>query len=229
MAPMGSVLGIATANSGAVGDGGSTTATVAELDDRGRDSGPGVLHHVTVIGDEIRRLDEVIQGFLRFIRPDELDRDTVAVCDLIEEVFALVRPEADLTQVTLEGRYPSSMPTVEGDRAKLRQALLNLALNACQAMPAGGVLRVRVRATGQGVVIDIEDSGVGMAPDVLERIFDLYYTTKPDGSGIGLSMVYRIVQLHGGAIEVESTVGVGTRFRLKLPHEAPGLDVELER
>ena len=229
VAPLGSVLGIATADGSTMGaDGEPTTMTLTGLDDRGRDSGPDVLHHVTIIGDEIRRLDEAIQGFLRFIRPDELDRDTVAVCDLIDEVFALVRPDADRTRVSLESRHASSMPTVEGDSAKLRQALLNLALNSCQAMPAGGVLRVSVRVTGPWVVIDVEDSGAGMTPEVLERIFDLYYTTKPDGSGIGLSMVYRIVQLHGGVIEVESTAGVGTRFRLKLPREAPGPNGERE-
>ncbi len=117
----------------------------------------------------------------------------------------------------LERRVQNPVPTVTGDRAGLRQALLNLALNACHAMPSGGTLRIDVAADDDWVLADVIDTGVGMSRDVLERIFELYYTTKADGSGIGLSMVYRIVKLHGGEIEVESTVGFGTRFRVMLP------------
>jgi signal transduction histidine kinase len=100
----------------------------------------------------------------------------------------------------------------------MRQALLNLALNACQAMPEGGTLRITCRPTSRArVEIDVEDTGVGIAPENLQKIFDLYFTTKEKGSGIGLSMVYRTVQLHDGAVEVQSTPGRGTRFRLVLP------------
>jgi signal transduction histidine kinase len=100
----------------------------------------------------------------------------------------------------------------------LRQALLNLALNACQAMPEGGALRITCRATPRRKVeIDVEDTGVGIPPEDLSRIFDLYFTTKEKGSGIGLSMVYRIVQLHDGEVDVQSTPGSGTRFRLIFP------------
>jgi signal transduction histidine kinase len=100
----------------------------------------------------------------------------------------------------------------------LRQAILNLALNACQAMPDGGTLRIACRSTPRRVEIDVEDSGVGIPPENLSRIFDLYFTTKEKGSAIGLSMVYRIIQLHDGEVEVESTPGSGTRFRLLFPH-----------
>ena len=101
----------------------------------------------------------------------------------------------------------------------LRQALLNLALNACQAMPDGGTLRHRLprRRCAAAVEIDVEDTGVGIAPEHLQRIFDLYFTTKEKGSGIGLSMVYRIVQLHDGDIEVQSTPGSARAFRLVFP------------
>jgi signal transduction histidine kinase len=99
----------------------------------------------------------------------------------------------------------------------LRQAFINLALNAVQAMPDGGSLRVVARpAPAKRVEIRFEDTGVGIAPEHLGRIFDLYFTTKPQGSGIGLSMVYRIVQLHDGDVDVESTPGHGTTFRLLL-------------
>ena len=100
----------------------------------------------------------------------------------------------------------------------LHQAVLNLGLNACQAMPEGGRLRFRARLARQGgVELSIDDTGVGIAPDHLGKIFNLYFTTKAGGSGIGLSMVYRTVQLHNGTIEVESTEGRGTTFRLVLP------------
>ena len=100
----------------------------------------------------------------------------------------------------------------------LRQAFLNLALNACQAMPDGGTLRITCEAArGRRVRVIVADTGVGISPEHLQRVFDLYFTTKPKGSGIGLSMVYRTVQMHDGEIEVESIPGVGTTFRLLLP------------
>ena len=100
----------------------------------------------------------------------------------------------------------------------LRQALLNLALNACQAMPNGGGLRINCRAAPRKrVEIEVQDTGMGIPPENLNKIFDLYFTTKEKGSGIGLSMVYRIVQLHDGEVEVQSTPGHGTTFKLVFP------------
>jgi two-component system NtrC family sensor kinase len=100
----------------------------------------------------------------------------------------------------------------------LRQAFLNLAINACQAMPTGGSLRLTCApAARDRVEVRFEDSGVGIPPEHLGKIFDLYFTTKDHGTGIGLSMVYRIVQLHDGEIEVQSTPGRGTTFKLLLP------------
>jgi two-component system NtrC family sensor kinase len=100
----------------------------------------------------------------------------------------------------------------------LRQAFLNLALNACQAMPNGGTLRIACEAArGRRVRISVSDTGVGIKPEHLQRIFDLYFTTKEKGSGIGLSMVYRTVQMHDGDIEVQSTPGGGTTFTILLP------------
>ena len=107
---------------------------------------------------------------------------------------------------------------VNGDPSMLKQAFLNLGLNACQAMPNGGTLRVRSeRARGHRVAIAFADTGVGISPEDLQRIFNLYFTTKASGSGIGLSMVYRTVQMHDGEIEVQSTLGAGTTFRVLLP------------
>jgi signal transduction histidine kinase len=107
---------------------------------------------------------------------------------------------------------------LRADPAMLQQALQNLALNACQAMPNGGRLRIAGRAVRDRLVeVVVEDTGAGIAPEHLDKIFNLYFTTRAGGSGIGLSMVYQAVQLHDGEIEVQSSPGKGTAFRLMLP------------
>lgn len=176
------------------------------------------IEHVSVISAEIRRLDQVLQGFLRFNRPEDLRLQPVAAPALLREVAQVVEPEAEKTGVRIEIDCPTSIPDINADAGMLRQALMNLALNACQAMPHGGMLRFRARpASGRRVELKIEDTGLGIKPEHLARIFDLYFTTRDRGSGIGLSMVYRTVQLHDGEIEVQSTPGVGTTFRMLLP------------
>jgi signal transduction histidine kinase len=186
-----------------------------------RDSGgatAATLEHVNVIGTEIRRLDQVVQGFLKFTRPDDLHLGPVPVDNLLAEIAQVVQPDAALNRVRVQVYCPPDVPDVQGDPGSLRQALLNLALNACQSMASGGTLRLSARGISRRrVEIAVEDTGSGIAPEHLQKIFDLYFTTKPDGSGIGLSMVYRTVQLHDGEIEVQSTPGTGTRFRILLP------------
>jgi signal transduction histidine kinase len=137
---------------------------------------------------------------------------------LFEEILPIIETEATKHGVKVATDVPVSTPSVNGDSAMLRQAFLNLAINACQAMPQGGSLRlVAGPASRQRVEIRIEDTGIGIAPEHLSRIFDLYFTTKERGTGIGLSMVYRIIQMHDGEIEVQSTPGRGTTFRVLLP------------
>jgi signal transduction histidine kinase len=189
------------------------------------------LQHVDVIANEIRRLDEVVQGFLKFSRPEDLKLQPIVLASLFDEIVPIIQPEADRAGVSLVVDC-KGVPDVNGDPAMLRQAFLNLALNACQAMPNGGTLRIHgesarpsrasgrpehVEGRGRRVLVSVSDTGVGIAPDHLQRIFDLYFTTKEKGSGIGLSMVYRTVQMHDGDIEVQSTPGAGTTFRVLLP------------
>jgi signal transduction histidine kinase len=187
----------------------------------GPDQGPrgtNLSKHVNVISSEIRRLDEVVNGFLKFARPDELKLQPVQLATLISDVVTTAMPEAESRNVTIRTECPTSVPAINADPGMLSQALLNLAINACQAMPTGGTLRISCRTDDRRrVVVDFEDTGVGIPPENLSRIFDLYFTTKKEGSGIGLSMVYRIVQLHDGEVEVQSTPGHGTRFRLMFP------------
>jgi signal transduction histidine kinase len=177
----------------------------------------GALEHVAVIETEIRRLDEVVQGFLRFARPEDLRLQPVAVGALLDEILPLIEPEARGRGVTVTMECPSPAIAVNGDAAMLRQAFLNLAINACQAMPNGGTLRLVAGTVRDRVELRVEDSGVGIKPEHLGRIFDLYFTTKTRGTGIGLSMVFRIVQMHDGEVDVESTPGRGTTFRVYLP------------
>jgi signal transduction histidine kinase len=179
---------------------------------------PAVMKHVTVIGAEIRRLDEVVQGFLKFSRPEELNLEPTDLSVLVGEVAEVVDPQAVDAGVQVIVECPADIPKISGDRPVLRQALLNLALNACQAMPNGGTLRFRGRPVAdRRVSLTVEDTGVGIPPEHLPRIFDLYFTTRDQGSGIGLSMVNRAIQLHDGSIEVQSTPGHGTIFTLTLP------------
>jgi signal transduction histidine kinase len=107
---------------------------------------------------------------------------------------------------------------VSGDEELLRQALINIVVNACQAMPGGGEVTLETQARGEWAALAVTDQGPGIAPEDRERIFALYYTTKPQGSGIGLSLVYRIVQMHDGAVDVEAPEsGQGTRMTVRLP------------
>ena len=180
-------------------------------------TGASALPHVDVIAHEIHRLDEVVQSFLKFSRPEDLALQPLSLATVIDEIVPIVRPEAEGARIQLIVDCGGA-PDVNGDPAMLRQAFLNLALNACQAMPDGGTLRIACEpAKGRRVAIAFTDTGVGIKPEHLLRIFDLYYTTKEKGSGIGLSMVYRTVQMHDGEIEVESTPGTGTTFRVLLP------------
>jgi signal transduction histidine kinase len=179
---------------------------------------PDLGKHVDIISSEIQRLDQVLNGFLKFSRPDELKLQPVTLPAIISDIVTSITPEAERLRVTVKHDCPSDLPPINADPGMLRQALLNLALNACQAMPDGGTLRLACRTAARGrVEIDVEDTGVGIQPENLQKIFDLYFTTKEKGSGIGLSMVYRIAQLHDGEVEVESTPGRGTRFRLLFP------------
>ncbi len=178
---------------------------------------PAAKEHLRVIAAQVRRLDEVVQGFLRFTRPEDLKLERTAIAPLIDELMPVITAEAEKSGVTIRVEIPATLPDVSADPGMLQQAFLNLALNACQAMPQGGRLRIAAAtAPGRRVELVFEDTGLGIAPEHLEKIFDLYFTTKEHGTGIGLSMVFRTVQLHDGDIEVQSVLGKGTTFRVVL-------------
>ena len=194
---------------------------VALLRERLARAGPDTQASLDTLDQEIRRLDRVIQGFLRFTRPEDLQLTTVSLEELLDEVVRLVSAEAKAGGIEVETEVGDELPFVYGDRELLQQVFVNLVRNACEAMPEGGELKLVARKGDEGVEVEVSDRGVGIPPDKLDQIFDLYMTTKSGGSGIGLSMVYRIVQLHGGEITVESQVGEGSTFTIRLP-EVPG-------
>ena len=179
---------------------------------------PDALEHVRVIAAQVRRLDEVVQGLLKFNRPEDLKLQPVAIGPIFAEIMPVIAAEASKSHVDVRLELADNLPPARADASLLQQAFLNLALNACQAMPHGGRLRIAASVvSAHRLEVIFEDSGVGIPPEQLSRIFDLYYTTKETGSGIGLSLVYRAVQLQDGDIEVQSSPGRGTTFRVVLP------------
>ena len=180
--------------------------------------------HLDVIAGEIRKLDDRIQGFLKFVRPEEVSFGPVPLAPLVANVLAAVQPEAERAGVTVHSGCADATLVVEGDAAQLRDVFLNLAQNAIQAMPKGGRLSINCAALAdRRVRVRVEDTGVGIPAENLERIFELYFTTKERGSGMGLALVFRSVQIHNGTIDVESTVGSGTAFVVVLPSGSAGL------
>ena len=196
----------------------------ARLAQSGHPATPEIADNIDVIAHEIQRLDRVVQGFLRFVRPQDLRLAPVDVNTVLSDVARVARPEAARAGVEIVLEPGRGLPRVTADAGLIAQASANLVSNAIQAMPGGGTLVLASRrAAPNGVEIRVADQGIGIAPENLDKIFRLYYTTKAGGSGIGLAMVYRIVQMHDGRIDVESTVDKGTTVTLTLPGgpEAP--------
>jgi signal transduction histidine kinase/HAMP domain-containing protein len=185
----------------------------SKLQDRQQELKP----QLDVLTSEIRRLDRVVKTFLDFTRPLEVQRVETDLAGLMQEVFTLAEPQARKCNVRLVLDRNGALPPVKLDRDLMKQALLNLVLNACQAMPSGGELRVKPRNTAEAVELEIADQGTGIPPEARQNIFTLYYTTKPGGSGVGLAMTYRIIQLHQGEITFSTEVNRGTTFRITLP------------
>jgi len=179
-------------------------------------SGPAV-RHLEVIDSEIHRLDRVVQMLVDFSRPVELDLREQDLRKVVGDVLSLATAELSTRNVTLVSNMPPNPLVANIDADLLKQAVLNVILNGAQSMPNGGKLEVFLEEDRRTAVLRISDEGSGIPDEIREKIFDLYFTTKSDGSGIGLAMTYRILQLHHGSIEVQSKTGRGTEFRLRVP------------
>lgn len=170
---------------------------------------------------EIDRLTAITEEYLRLARLPEPRLEREAMGDLVEDVASFVRPEMERARVELRAEVESDLPTVLADEAQLRQALLNLLRNAREAMPEGGVAELAARRASGGVEVAVSDRGPGISVEQKAHIFDLFYSTKKRGSGLGLPLTQQVVAAHGGRVECVDGEGGGTEFRIWLPEAPP--------
>lgn len=178
-----------------------------------------VDRYLAVAKGEINRLDYIITQFLQAIRPAPLQVQRASLNDVVRETLELLRPELENRGLRVEENLSKKLPLAPIDPAQIKQVLVNLCKNAIQAMTRDGVLTLCTEPREDGVCLVVADTGGGIPPDLLNRIFEPFYTTKKKGSGLGLMIVQRIVRDHGGRIQLESNVGQGTTFRIWLPLE----------
>jgi signal transduction histidine kinase len=181
------------------------------------DASAPAVRHLEVIDAEIHRLDRVVQTLVDFSRPVELQLREQDLRPVIADVLALADEEFSTRNVTLVSRLPSKPLVAKIDADLLKQAVLNVIQNGAQAMQQGGKLEVVLEEDRKAAVLRVTDEGPGIPEDIREKIFDLYFTTKSGGSGIGLAMTYRILQLHHGSVEVQSKAERGAEFLLRIP------------
>ncbi|OLC99850.1 MAG: hypothetical protein AUH86_01390 [Acidobacteria bacterium 13_1_40CM_4_58_4] len=172
---------------------------------------------VQVLDKEIDRLDAVVKRFLDFTRPMDIRLEPTQLADLLMEVLEIAKPQLEKSNIQVAQLLPIDVPEVYVDRALLKQAVFNLVLNATEAMPSGGQLRLVLSRRGEMAEITVGDTGNGIPPENRQKVFQLFFSTRPGGSGIGLATTFRIVQLHNGSIDFTSEVGRGTTFRIELP------------
>jgi len=177
----------------------------------------GSQQAVQVLDKEIDRLDAVVKRFLDFTRPMDVRLEATQIADVLKEVVEVAKPQLQKSKIQVAQLIPIDVPEVYVDRALLKQAVLNLVLNAVEAMPGGGQLRLMLSRRGEMAEITVGDTGKGIPTENRQKIFQLFFTTRPGGSGIGLASTFRIVQLHNGSIDFTSEVGRGTTFRIELP------------
>jgi PAS domain S-box-containing protein len=177
-------------------------------------------HYLDVAKGEITRLDYIVTQFLQAIRPSPPQLAPASLNDVAEETLELLRPELENRGLQLKEKLARRLPLAPLDAGQMKQVLVNLIKNAMQAMTSGGVLTLQTGSAGDWVWVDVSDTGGGIAEDKISHIFEPFYTTKKKGTGLGLMIVQRIIHQHGGKIELESRVGQGTAFRIRLPmHE----------
>lgn len=177
----------------------------------------GLQELVQVARNEVSRLDLIITQFLRALRPSKPKFAPAQIDEILQEALVLLRQEIQDRGIEVQIECPQPLPRIRVDRNQIKQVFFNIVRNAFQAMPNGGVLTVSLAAEDRYLIISFQDTGVGIRPEDFARIFDPYYSTKADGSGLGLMIVQRIVQEHGGQIKVATTPDKGTNFTILLP------------
>ena len=189
---------------------------------------PGTRRHLDIIGSEIHRLDRVVQILVDFTRPRDLKLEEVDLRRLLDEVATLAVPDASQHGVTIVRQLPAQPLIVKADLDFMKQAILNIVINGIQVMTDGGQLTISARRDEGLVVKEIRDTGKGIPKEAQEKIFELYFTTKKGGSGIGLAQTYQIMQWHYGSVDFETAEGKGTTFRLRLPLAESSLEAMRE-
>ncbi len=178
---------------------------------------PDTRRHIDIIGNEIHRLDRVVQILVDFTRPRDLHLEELDLRRLLEDVIMLATPDTEQHGVTVNRSLGTEPLGVRVDPDRMKEAFLNVIINGMQAMPNGGTLSISARRDEDSVVTEIRDQGIGIPHDLQEKIFELYFTTRKGGSGIGLAQTYQALQWHYGSIDFETVEGQGTTFRLRLP------------
>jgi PAS domain S-box-containing protein len=173
--------------------------------------------YIDVVNEEVNRLNKIVVDFLFAVRPMNVELEDEDINTVIEDLLEFVRYELEENNIELEADLQTDLPQVQLDEKYFKQAIMNIIKNALAAMPEGGVLTVKTRCRGDSVELIIEDTGEGMSEQVREKIFEPYFTTRDFGSGIGLTLVYKVLKEHMGEVSVQSEEGKGTRFVLTFP------------
>ena len=178
-----------------------------------------VYQYASIVYAELRRLDELLDNFFNFSRSTHLHRATLDIHDLLREILRFIEPEAREHGISLSHDFTDETVQINGDRNQLKQAFLNVIINGIQSMPKGGRLRVETfpDADSDFITIEFADSGSGIPMENMDKIFDIYFTTKKGGSGLGLSIAHQIIHQHNGTIDAMSWVGDGSIFSIRLP------------
>jgi signal transduction histidine kinase len=178
---------------------------------------PDTRRHMDIIDSEIRRLDRVVQTLVDFTRPRDLHLDEIDLRRLLEDVAQLAAPDAGQHGITVDLHMPEQSLPVKVDIDLMKQAILNVVINGVQAMPQGGLLTISARRQNGFALAEVQDQGKGIPKELHDKVFELYFTTKKEGSGIGLAQTYQILQWHYGSVDFESAETTGTVFRFQIP------------
>jgi signal transduction histidine kinase len=176
-----------------------------------------MVKHLGVVKEEIERLKQIVVDFLFAVRPMDIQLLSEDPCTTVEEVADLIQPEAERKGISVIVKTGKSVPQILMDKRHLKQALLNLIQNAMAAMPEGGRLGVSTEYRNDEIQISISDTGTGIPEDLLTKIFEPYFTTKKNGTGLGLTITFKIIKEHSGDISLESKEGKGSTFTIHLP------------
>ena len=172
---------------------------------------------VEILQKEVARLDEVVANYLNFARTNRVQMKPVDLSEVLQSTLALLRVKMGRAEIKTEVQVPTKPIEILGDEHLLREALLNLILNAIAAMPHGGTLRIRFETNKNSVLLFLRDSGVGIPESKMKEIFRPFFTTRKSGTGLGLPISKRIIEKHGGTLQIESREGEGTEVKISLP------------